>query len=84
MKIVRTKSYTQKVAQQYVTDTSGQQSQMRRYHGLISLKIFVPWNENKQVNYQQASEIMMEATQSIREANVNADASFEGLSEVSR
>ena len=54
----------------------------RRFEGRLSLKIFVDRTEDENADRERASAIMIEASEAIRNAGVQADASYAGLDEI--
>ena len=96
MRVIKTPSYLSKVAQTlpsssgpkgapwYVSSQENQRTPMRRYQGSIDLKIFVPWDDDEKASYKQAEEIIFAAEKAMREAGIQADASFGSLNEVPR
>lgn len=54
----------------------------RRFEGRLDLKIFVPRTDNEEADRSAALDILLSASQAIRESGVNTDASYGGLEEI--
>ncbi len=60
-----------------------QSQRERRFHGTVGLKIFVPRTDDKNKDYEAASNMMDQILQAIHRTGLT-DASYEGLEEISR